>query len=63
VASPVTHEDVLRVLDVLQGISQGLVTLNDTMRRVASALEGRSGAPALGPTVWPTPETKPRGGR
>jgi hypothetical protein len=48
-----THDDAQRLLDVLQGISRGLVDINATLRRIAAALEGRSGAPALGGEVWP----------
>jgi hypothetical protein len=39
-------------LDVLQGISRGILELNGTLRRIAAALEGRSGSPELG-AVWP----------
>jgi hypothetical protein len=54
---PLTHDDAKRLLDVLQGISRGLVDINTTLRRIAAALEGRSGAPGLGPEVWPERET------
>jgi hypothetical protein len=49
---PLAHDDAKRLLDVLQGISRGLIDINATLRRIATALEGRSGAPELG-AVWP----------
>jgi hypothetical protein len=51
-ADPLTPDDAKRLLDVLQGISRGLIDVNATLRRIAAALEGRSGSPELG-TVWP----------
>jgi hypothetical protein len=41
VPDPLTHGDAQRLLDVLQGISRGLIDVNQTLRRIASALEGR----------------------
>jgi hypothetical protein len=51
--TPFTHEDAQRLLDVLQGISRGLLDVTKELRRIAAALEGRSGAPELGGAVWP----------
>jgi hypothetical protein len=51
--APLTHDDALGLLDVLQGISRGLLDINQTLRRIAAALDARSGAPGLGEDVWP----------
>jgi hypothetical protein len=51
-------DDLKRLLGILQGVSRGLIDVNQTLRRIASALEGRSGSPALGGDVWPGREER-----